>query len=87
MSRRQVVQGALIKQNVAKSSFHLVTYNNGTMKVCFLFGYASIATNLTKVVLFEVGLSGNLVKEVLLVFKVNYLICSKMEVSKFAFLS
>ena len=57
------------------------------MKVCFLFGYAPIATNLTKVVLFEVGLSGNLVKEVLLVFKVNYLICSKMEVSKFAFLS
>ena len=44
-------------KNVANSSFHLVTYNNCTLKVCILSRYTSVATNLTKVVLLEVALS------------------------------
>ena len=56
MQMCQVVQDGLLK-NVANSSFHLVTYNNWTIKVCILSRYISVVTNLTKVVLFAVGLS------------------------------
>ena len=45
------------EKNAANSSFHLVTYNDCTFKVCILFRYTLVATNLTKAVLFEVGLS------------------------------
>ena len=75
------------KINVANSSFHLVTYNDSTLKVCILSRYTLVATNLTKAVLFEVGLSSVLGREVLLLFKVNFLSSNKAKVSKFATLS
>ena len=48
---------SVYKKNVANSSFHLVTYNDCTLKVCILSRYTSVATNLTKVVLLVVSLS------------------------------
>ena len=53
----QVLQEPFIKGNVGNSSFHLVTHNNCTIKVYILSRYTSVATNSTKVVLFEVALS------------------------------
>ena len=47
-----------IKQGSDNSSFDLVTYNNSIITVCFFLIYKSVATNLTMVVFFEVGLSG-----------------------------
>ena len=53
----QVLQGSLIKGIVGNSSFDLRTHNNCTTKVYILPRYRSVATNFTKVVLFEVALS------------------------------
>ena len=47
-----------IKQDADNSSFDLVTYNNSKITVYFFPIYKSVATNLTMVVFFEVGLSG-----------------------------
>ena len=54
----QVVQAPFIKQKVADWSFYAGTYNNCKIKVYFLLRYTSVATNLNKVGLLEVGLSG-----------------------------
>ena len=51
--------------------------------VYILSRYTSVATNLAKKVLFEVGLSDNCQKKYFSCFKVNYLSFSKAEVSKF----
>ena len=53
----QVLQGSLIKRIVGNSSFDLRTHNNCTTKVYILPRYRSVATNFTKVILFEVVLS------------------------------
>ena len=71
----QVVQEPFIKRDVANSSFHLITYC--TITVHFLSRYASVATNQTKVVLFELSLSGIWKNNCLSLFKVNYLTSSK----------
>ena len=47
-----------MKQDADNSSFDLVTYNNSIITVYFFPIYTSVATNLTMVVFFEVGLSG-----------------------------
>ena len=69
---------------MVKSSFHLVTYNNCTLKVYILSRYTSVATKLTKVVLFEVGLSDILKKKYSFLVALDYLSSSKAKVSKFA---
>ena len=71
----QVVQEPFIKRDVANSSFHLITYC--TITVHFLSRYGSVATNQTKVVLFELSLSGIWQNNCLPLFKVNYLTSSK----------
>ena len=71
----QVVQELFIKRDLANSSFHLITYC--TITVHFLSRYASVATNQTKVVLFELSLSGIWQNNCLSLFKVNYLTSSK----------
>ena len=53
----QVLQEPFIKGNVGNSSFGLVSHNNCTGKVHILSTYTSVATNFTKAVLSEVGLS------------------------------
>ena len=84
----QVVQGPFIKQDVAKSSsVHLVTYDNWIKAVYFISWYTSVATNLTEIVLFEVGLFDIWWTKYFSFFKVNYLSPSKAQVSKFAILS
>ena len=52
------MQAPFIKQKVADWSFYTGTYNNCKIKVYFLLRYTSVATNLNKVGLLEVGLSG-----------------------------
>ena len=54
----QVVQEHFVKQNVPNSSFHLVVYKNYTIKIYILSRSILVATTLTKVILFEVGLPG-----------------------------
>ena len=71
----QVVQEPFLKGDVANSRFHLITYC--TITVHFLSRYASVATNQTKVVFFELVLSGIWQKKCLSLFKVNYLTSSK----------
>ena len=51
----RIVPGFFIKQD---SSFHLVAWNNCTVKFYFLCRYRAVARKLTKVALFEVDLSG-----------------------------
>ena len=83
----QVVQEPFIKQDVAKSSsIHLVMYDNWIKTVYFISWYTSVATNLTEIVLFELGLFGIWWKKYFF-FKVNYLSSSKAQVSTFAILS
>ena len=71
----QVVQELFVKRDVANSSFHLITYC--TITEHFLSRYASVATKQTKIVLFELGLSGIWQKKCFSLFKVNYLTSSK----------
>ena len=52
----QVLQEPFIKANVIKSSFHLLTPDHWVKAVYILSRQKSVATNLTKVVLFEVCL-------------------------------
>lgn len=54
----QLVQELLIKKYAANSSSHLITCNNYTIKMYFLTRDTSVATNHTKVVLFELSSSG-----------------------------
>ena len=42
---------------MANSGFHLVTYNNGTIKVRILSRYTLVAMDIIKVLLPEVGFS------------------------------
>ena len=53
----QVLQGSFIKGIVGNSIFDLRIHNNCTTKVYILPRYRCVATNFTKVVLFEVALS------------------------------
>ena len=53
----EVLQGPFIKTNVTNLSFYLVTHDNWIKKDDILSRYTSVATNLTKNVVFEVGLS------------------------------
>ena len=46
-----------MKQDADNSSFGLVTYNNSIITAYFFPVYKSVATNLTMVDFFEVGLS------------------------------
>ena len=50
-----VLQGPFIETNVTNSRFHPVKYHNWTKTVYILSAYISVATNLTKVILFGVG--------------------------------
>ena len=54
----QLVQELLVKKYAANLSSHLITCNNYTIKVYFITRDISVATNRTKVVLFELSSSG-----------------------------
>ena len=58
MARWLSITKPFMKQDANNSSFDLVTYNNSIITVYFFPIYKSVATNLTMVVYFEVGLSG-----------------------------
>ena len=72
---------------MVKSSFHLGTYNNCTLKVYILSRHTSVATNLTKVVLFKKGLTDVWSKKYSFFFTLDYLSSGKAKISKFATLS
>ena len=54
----QVLQEHFGKQNIPKSSFHLVSDTYCTIKFYILSRYTLVATTLTKVVLLDGGLPG-----------------------------
>ena len=54
----QVLQEPFVKQNIPKSSFHLVQDTYWTIKIYILSRDTLRATTLTTVVLFEGGLPG-----------------------------
>ena len=66
---------------MANSSFYLITDNNCTIKVYIVPRYRSASTKLTKLTKLTRFIQ-HLVKEVLLLSKVNYLSSSKAEVDK-----
>ena len=83
----QALQEHFVKENVPNWSFQLVLDIYWTKKFYILSRYTSVATTITKVVLFECGLPGILLGKYLSFSIVNYLSSSKVEVSKCAPLS
>ena len=65
-------------------TFSPSSYTNCTIKFYILSRYRSVATTLTKVVLFQQGLPGILSRKYLSFFIVKYLSSSKAQVSNFA---
>ena len=55
-----VLEELFLKQNLPNSGFRLLGDTNCTIKFYILSRYTSVATTLTKVVLFEGGLPGTL---------------------------
>ena len=96
----QVLQQPFVKQNIPKSSFHLVPNTYWTVDfyilsiyLCiyvsiylsiYIYIYILLATTLTREVFFEGGLPGILYEKYLSFSVVNYISSSKEEVSKFA---
>ena len=82
-----MLQEPFVKQNIPRSSFHLVPDTYYTIKLCILSRYTLLATTLTKEVLLDGGLPDILKRKYLSFSIVNYLSSSKAELSKFATLS
>ena len=54
----QVLEQHFVKQNVPNSSFHLISDIHCTKKFYMLSRYTLVATTVTKVALFQGGLTG-----------------------------